>query len=899
MDAVLYLRPDVYGEGAVVASHPARHNHTNAALVTVNGTDQKQVDVRVGFGRNLNVTLGVETTVNGAGHTATFRAGDAVGAGPSAGGDLILQPGVGIGGGINGQVLPYANAVVTLGNATTVFGTVFGRNFRGDSGQNVEVRSVQTGAGAGPNVTLLAADGGGAGPTNGGNVVFQPGAPAGAGTRGEVLVNTAALTNLRPSADGLLNLGAVVGGAQFQLNNVLTYSVQSRDGGLSINALRLTAGVGDTVFVFGGDASGAGNAGGNLELGPGIPGAGGAQGNVIFSTSGLGAYNVRPDVTNLVSLGDATRAFANVRTRILQADAGQSMLLNRGDGTLIATILNASNPAIQFSLGVQYNDGVNTTYGSGVDFTARWSTASANNLMMFTTGVNSAAQSGNVILTTAANVSQEHGLAAVLTPRFSIFSAADMSVAGNRTQHIQWYHDGTDGYALVGAGSLYLQHTTGGNGVRVRNSASANYGNLVTSGGSNEIFSVLGGTGITSLTLGYSTHSLTIASSTGTSNDYAFTQRVHTSGTPTGLLWTAAAHTALAAGVESIDWNVNLARTVQFTTGATIALQRGVFIQGPTWSATAATQTFTNAATLFVQAPTAGTNAAFTQTYAIATAGNLSVGYQGELVNRSITIWSSNGSNKRTFITNDGNGTDYDNLIGNQRIRFGPNGSTNNFEWHGPGPAINMALVPQTTGQTLFTLTQPVNTTGSPTGLLFTAGAHTTLATAEATDFDLHLARSVQFTTGGGSIATQRAGRVRAPTYTATAATLTFTDATTWYLEGPPVAGTNVSITNPWTLWVDAGNVRFDGQLAMALGSGSAPAYSFQGDLNTGLWSSAADTLDFATGGGANARLQIDTEAGAGNTALLVGVAGAAPIRVSVGANDSGGAGFRVLRVPN
>ena len=46
-------------------------------------------------------------------------------------------------------------------------------------------------------------------------------------------------------------------------------------------------------------------------------------------------------------------------------------------------------------------------------------------------------------------------------------------------------------------------------------------------------------------------------------------------------------------------------------------------------------------------------------------------------------------------------------------------------------------------------------------------------------------------------------------------------------------------------------------------------------------------------------RLTLDNNAAAGLTAMLVSVAGAAPIRVSVGAVDSGGAGFRMLRVPN
>jgi len=44
-------------------------------------------------------------------------------------------------------------------------------------------------------------------------------------------------------------------------------------------------------------------------------------------------------------------------------------------------------------------------------------------------------------------------------------------------------------------------------------------------------------------------------------------------------------------------------------------------------------------------------------------------------------------------------------------------------------------------------------------------------------------------------------------------ASVTTTDAATLYIEGAPSAGTNQTITNPWALWVDAGNARFDGNI--------------------------------------------------------------------------------------
>ncbi|MCI0341691.1 MAG: hypothetical protein L0216_11185 [Planctomycetales bacterium] len=102
--AETFIRPDVAFAGAAVTPHPRLLNFTNAALVETNTSDLGRTDVRVGRARNANVTLGTETTATGAGHTATFAGGDAVGGGPSAGGDVVLQPGSGVGGGAAGSI---------------------------------------------------------------------------------------------------------------------------------------------------------------------------------------------------------------------------------------------------------------------------------------------------------------------------------------------------------------------------------------------------------------------------------------------------------------------------------------------------------------------------------------------------------------------------------------------------------------------------------------------------------------------------------------------------------------------------------------------------------------------------------------------------------------------------
>src|SRR5579872_3496870 len=98
-----------------------------------------------------------------------------------------------------------------------------------------------------------------------------------------------------------------------------------------------------------------------------------------------------------------------------------------------------------------------------------------------------------------------------------------------------------------------------------------------------------------------------------------------TTGSPTILTITGPADTTLTAGTEVTDVNLNLARTVQFATGA-ITNERAVRIQAPTYGFVGAS-TVTIAATLSVSGgPATGTNATLTNTAAIlAESGNVIV----------------------------------------------------------------------------------------------------------------------------------------------------------------------------------------------------------------------------------------------------------------------------------
>lgn len=172
--------------------------------------------------------------------------------------------------------------------------------------------------------------------------------------------------------------------------------------------------------------------------------------------------------------------------------------------------------------------------------------------------------------------------------------------------------------------------------------------------------------------------------------------------------------------------------------------------------------------------------------------------------------------------------------------------------------AINQAFTPTwtgahawTTSTTPISITQGVATSGSPSGFVFTGGAHTTLATTvEDTDVNFNLARTVQFATG--AIATQRAFRIQAPTYGFVGAS-TITTAATLAISGPPVAGTNATLTTTLALYVESG------QIGAADGTAANPGYSFSADPDTGVLRSGTNSLSFTTGGTARQTISTTT----------------------------------------
>lgn len=107
--------------------------------------------------------------------------------------------------------------------------------------------------------------------------------------------------------------------------------------------------------------------------------------------------------------------------------------------------------------------------------------------------------------------------------------------------------------------------------------------------------------------------------------------------------------------------------------------------------------------------------------------------------------------------------------------------------------------------------------------------------------------------------------------------TTTYTTAYGVWLDAPPLAGTNATITTrhtlgmPWGSIINLGSSTGTGttnQIIFPLGTAALPSYTFLNDTNTGIYSSAADNVDISTGG--TARVNIS------NSGIKIGSTGTA-----------------------
>ncbi len=198
----------------------------------------------------------------------------------------------------------------------------------------------------------------------------------------------------------------------------------------------------------------------------------------------------------------------------------------------------------------------------------------------------------------------------------------------NTNHQVQVFHDATNGWVKTPAGPLLLDA-----GTVVQVQKQLVIGSSLTGVGVRGFyFDVNVGRFEAATILGWSSGTnasaapdSTLSRTSGSGLTVAQTAGTGTVG-PT-LTLTDAAHTALTASTERIAVNLNTSSTKQFATGA-LTTQREVVIQAPTYAGVG-TMTITEADTLYVKAPIAGTNVTLTRSNAIVSEGPLVVRQAG------------------------------------------------------------------------------------------------------------------------------------------------------------------------------------------------------------------------------------------------------------------------------
>ncbi len=159
------------------------------------------------------------------------------------------------------------------------------------------------------------------------------------------------------------------------------------------------------------------------------------------------------------------------------------------------------------------------------------------------------------------------------------------------------------------------------------------------------------------------------------------------------------------------------------------------------------------------------------------------------------------------------------------------------LDWDGYAHTLDAAGV--TTAQSTSSLGwafTPGNKTGTPS----TTGGVTNYAASTWTDSN---------TAGSGTAASWVGHAFQRPTLAASNASVTTTDAATVYIAKSPLAGSNQTLTNPWSLWVDAGDVRFDGNVyATGLRATAAMGGHIQGLTYANSSGDVTNDIDIAIG---------------------------------------------------
>ena len=205
---------------------------------------------------------------------------------------------------------------------------------------------------------------------------------------------------------------------------------------------------------------------------------------------------------------------------------------------------------------------------------------------------------------------------------------------------------------------------------------------------------------------------------------------------------------------------------------------------------------------------------------AITTAAAAHAQVTGTSLPNKITLTSGNYTTTGTFVYTDAIG------VGVAKVTV-----PNLIDLGGWGPLDTGVLAG-------LTLSQGIATSGTARIMTVTGGAHTTLAAStELSDVVFALNRNVQFS--AGTLTTNRSIIINSPTLSFSGAS-TLTTASTMYISGPPIEGTNATMHRAYGLFIDnavnSTATTVAGLLVSSTGAGTSTqgAAAFSGRVSVG-----------------------------------------------------------------
>ena len=329
-----------------------------------------------------------------------------------------------------------------------------------------------------------------------------------------------------------------------------------------------------------------------------------------------------------------------------------------------------------------------------------------------------------------------------------------------------------------------------------------------------------------------------------TDSAQSFTPNVASSGAITNFTFTGSSNTGQTASTE-INRMLITTGSRQWATGA-ITTQREVYITSPTYSFVGAS-TITNAYSLYVAKPTAGSNATITKNIGIGTDGMVegqgfrTTGYRQDI----ITAQDGTGLLENQFVAN-----------GGVSLASMSNSSAVGFKVGG-------------TGGTEVFRASGINSSGAINNFIFSATSNT--GQTASTEINGFLYNSYTRTWAAGAITTQREQYIKTVTY-AFASASTITTAYGLYVESP-TAGSNATITNNYSIGT-SGNIAVGGG-GLYFPSGSGSIYTPNGQFSLVQYGNtrylfginAATFTPAATTSGANSTLTLNNPAHTGQNA--------------------------------